>query len=405
MAKHPQSSQLPKELSRKHISRAQRDAQRTRILLLAVGGAVAFALLLIGFGFVRETFIAPNEPVAIVGDEQILTREFQQRVRLNRYQLLQQYNLLQSFGSSDNAAQVLQQLGDPISLGSQAINALVNDAIYRQAAPGLGVAVAPDEVQKLIEEGFGYYRNPPTPAPTATAAPSQTPRPTPTVPPASRATPTPPSGATATATVTPRPTSTPVTVEGFQSLYQARLSELGGLGFGEADFRRLFEMQLISERVQELVAGDVPTVTEQATFQFIRALSQSDIESVQRAIELDGFDAVYAQALSQTLPISDVLGSEVPFLPRDDLIESPVLGQSVADAVFTTPISDTFAVVTDPTGTYFYVGRVLDRQVRELAPDALQRRREAAIENWLTRQREELKVQVLTWEDRVPNDP
>ena len=403
MSKHPPSSPVPRELSRKHISRAQRDAQRTRILLFAVGGAVAVAILLIVFGFVRETLIAPNEPVAIVGNEQILTRQFQQRVRLNRYQLLQQYNLLQSFGSNDSAAQVLQQLNDSISLGSQAINALVNEAIFRQAAPGLGVAVAQDEVQKLIEEGFGYFRNPPTPAPTATAAPSQTPPPTPTIPPDATATPA--LRATATATVTPRPTSTPISAEGFQSLYQARLSELTGLGFNEADFRRLFEMQLISERVQEIIVSAVPTITEQATFQFIRALSQSDIEAVQQAIADEGFDAVYAQALSQTLPISNVLGAELPFLPKDDLIESPTFGASVADAVFTTPISDTFAIVTDPTGTYFYVGRVLTREVRELAPDALERRQAAAIEDWLTRQREQLKVQVLTWEDRVPNDP
>lgn len=395
MSKRPQASPLPKELSRKHISRAQRDAQRTRILLFAVGGAVVVAILLIAFGFVRETFITPNEPVAIVGNEQILTRQFQQRVRLNRYQLLQQYSLLQSFGSNDSAAQVLQQLNDSISLGSQAINALVNEAIYRQAAPSLGVAVTQDEVDKLIEEGFGYYRNPPTPAPTST------PRPTPTVPP--DATPTP--NATATATATPRPTSTPITAEGFQSLYQARLSELAGFGFNEADFRRLFEMQLISERVQDIIVSDVPTMTEQATFQFIRALSQSDIEAVQQAIAEEGFDAVYAQALSQTLPISNVLGSELPFLPKEDLIESPAFGAAVADAVFTTPISDTFAIVTDPTGVYFYVGRVPAREVRELAPDALERRQAAAIEDWLTRQREQLNAQVLTWEDRVPNDP
>ncbi|HET7087101.1 MAG TPA: SurA N-terminal domain-containing protein [Anaerolineae bacterium] len=395
MSKRPQASPLPKELSRKHISRAQRDAQRTRILLFAVGGAVVVAILLIAFGFVRETFITPNEPVAIVGNEQILTRQFQQRVRLNRYQLLQQYSLLQSFGSNDSAAQVLQQLNDSISLGSQAINALVNEAIYRQAAPSLGVAVTQDEVDKLIEEGFGYYRNPPTPAPTST------PRPTPTVPP--DATPTP--NATATATATPRPTSTPITAEGFQSLYQARLSELAGFGFNEADFRRLFEMQLISERVQDIIVSDVPTMTEQATFQFIRALSQSDIEAVQQAIAEEGFDAVYAQALSQTLPISNVLGSELPFLPKEDLIESPAFGAAVADAVFTTPISDMLAIVTDPAGVYFYVGRVPAREVRELAPDALERRQAAAIEDWLTRQREQLNAQVLTWEDRVPNDP
>jgi len=397
MSKHPQSSLVPKELSRKHISRAQRDAQRTRILLLAVGGAVAIAILLIIFGFVRETFLVPNEPVAVVGNEQILTRQFQQRVRLNRYQLIQQYNLLQSFGSNDSAAQVLQQLSDSTGLGSQAINALVNEAIYRQAAPDLGVAVTQDEVQNIIEEGFGYFRNPPTPAPTIT------PRPTPTVSP--DGTPTPALDATATATGTPLPTSTPITAEGFQSLYQARLSELAGLGFNETDFRQLFEMQLISERVQEIIVSDVTTMTEQAAFQYIRALSQSDIESVQEAIAKDGFDAVYAQALSQTLPISNVLGAEAPFLPKDDLIDSPAFGTSVADAVFTTPISQTLAIVTDPTGTYFYVGRVLNREVRELAPDALQRRQAAAIDDWLTAQREQLKVQVLTWEDRVPNDP
>src|SRR3972149_3312674 len=167
MSKSPQTPQLPRELSRKYLSRAEREARKTRILLLAVGGALALAILLIGFGIFRDNVLLPNEPVAIVGDQQIMTRAFWQRVRLEREQLINQYDFYVNLGLSDNANQIASALipENAASIGSQVIEQMVDEEVYRQAAPELGVTVTADELDRSIEEAFGYFSVTPTPQP------------------------------------------------------------------------------------------------------------------------------------------------------------------------------------------------------------------------------------------------
>jgi hypothetical protein len=380
-----------KELTRKQISRAEREARNTRILLLSVGGAVALAILLIGFGILRESVLVPNEPVVTVGNQSILTREFQQRVRLERLSLIQEYNFYQNIGLQDNAAQALQQLNDRLGLGSQVISALVDEALYRQAAPELGVSVSADDVQKTLEEDYRYFRVTPTPEPTLTPLPTPTASATITV--------------TPQATSTPAPTATPVTLEAFNQLLGQRLDELSKLGIAEADYRRFIEGQLISNKVQQILARDVLTMTDQARFQYIGASSPEEIDQVQQAIAKSGFEAVYDQVLSSTFSITTVTAIEFPYTPKDDLVGASQYGQRFADAVFSTPISGTFGVISDTGGLAYYVGRVLDRGVRELTSDGLQRAQSNAIQKWLTDRRALLNVQVLKWDDRVPGDP
>jgi hypothetical protein len=394
MPKNPQTPQLPRELSRKHISRAERDARNTRLLLLGVGGAVLLSAVLIGFAALRETVFAPNEPVAIVGDQQILTREFQRRVRLARLNLISQINqYAQTPGLESFVTQLQQQLSDEIGIGSQVITQLINEALFRQAAPDLGVSVTDEEVQIEIEQGLRYFRNPPTPEPTLTPPPTATA--------AITVTPEP--------TLTPVPTATPVTQEAFQALYQQQVSGLAGLGFSEADYREYIRAQLIAERVQAIIESGVVTTTEQTQFQFIRADSQSTIDAVQANISDNGFDSVYGQVLSQTFPITGLLASEVDFLPQAELTDST--NESFAAAVFSTPISGTFGVLTTTTGSgeagsaFYWIGRVLDRGVRELSSSALEQRRSQAVQDWLNERNKEPNVRALTWEDRVPTDP
>ena len=391
MSKSTHAPQVPKELTRKHIARTERDARATRYLTLGVGAAVALAVLSILFGVLRESVFLPNEPVARVGEQTILTREFQQRVRLARLRLINELNFYQNLGLQEQAGQALQQLDDRQGLGSDVISTLVNEAIYRQAAPSLGVSVSDDEVQQAIEEEFDYHRVPPTPMPTRTPAPTL--------------------AATAAVTVTPQPTftpaptATPVTLEGFQQMYQQALGDLGQLGFGEADYRSLNKNQLIASRVQAAVVRDVMTMTEQVQFQYILATAPEDIEAVQAAIAADGFDQVYGQVLSATFVLTDVNAGDVPFVSKVDLSDATQFGPRFADTVFTAPISSTFGVITDTGGSIYFLGRVLDRAVRELDASAYERAQSKALQDWLAQKRNELKVEVLTWEDRVPADP
>lgn len=382
---------VPKQPTRKQLSRAERDARRTRNLLLGAGGAVVVAVLAIVIGLVRDNVVRPNEPIAIVGGEQILTREFQQRVRLQRLSMIQQYQFLAQLGATDNASQIEVQLSDVQGLGSTVVTELVNEALFRQAAPELGVNISAEELQTSIEESLGYFRNPPTPEP------SRTPPPTPTASTTITVTPT--------ATNTPAPTSTPLTEEGFRDEYRLQLENLGRIGFNEADYRHYVETQLIAQKVQEIISSDVITSGAQVQLQYISAPTQEQADQVLEAVQTDGFDMVYSSVLSSTFPLTTVTGFETPFVTRDQLSESPRFGEEFTNLAFSANISSTFTI-SSTDSTAFYVALVLAREEdRAFDPSLVQQLQDDAVREWLNQRRENTAVEILTWEDRVPSTP
>ncbi len=291
MSKTPTSRnvQIPKEQRRASICRASSVAPTKPHVLLMVGGVIALLVLIVGFGFLRENVLILNESVATVNGEQISTREFQNRVRLARLTLQQQVQRAVALGDQQSAQQYQSQLDDTSGLGAQVLSGMVDEFLLKQAAPEFGVAVQPDEVQVYLEEDLGYLRNPPTPAPT------RTPAPTPTV--------TEPITQTPTPTITPFPTATPITKEGFDTLYQDQLSVLSTVGLTDPDYRKIVELRLLGEKVNKAIASTVPTITEQIKFKYIR-VDITDVPTVTASVNDDGFEAVYQQVLSNTYPIT-----------------------------------------------------------------------------------------------------
>jgi hypothetical protein len=380
--------QVPKEPTRKQLSRAEREAQQRRRIILAVGGVLVLVLVVILFGVVRESLIKPNEPVANVNGEQISTTDFQSRVRLVRSQMIQQYNFAQQLGDTQSADQLKSTLADPINLGSQVLDGMVDELLLKQAAKDFNVTVAPDEVEASIEKQFGYDRNPPTPMPT------RTPLPTPTA------------AAliitqTATPTSTPSPTATPISKESAQQFYQ---DYLRAYGLSDQDFRKYEELTLLSNKVREAIGSTTPTTTEQIQFQYMR-IDSTAVPTVTAAIAQDGFAKVYQAALSGTLPYStSVMASEVnDWLPQEAFSGSTDLGASVGEAFFSTPVSQTTSIIPNTTGTASYVGLITAKSVEPLSSSFLDQAKKNAIEAWLQQRRN--PAFLLTWADRVPTKP
>ncbi len=379
--------QVPKEPTRKQLSRAERETQQRRRIIYAVGAVLAVVVLVILFGVLRESFIKPNEPVANVNGEQISTTEFQNRVRLMRAQLLQQVNYLQRLGDTQSVDQVQSQLTDPINLGSQVLNGMVDELLLKQAAKDFNVTVTADEVEASIEKEYGFDRNPPTPMPTST------PRPTPTA--------SAPVTQTATPSATPPPTATPISKESAQQFYQ---DYLRAYGLSDQDYRKYTEMSLLSNKVRDALGTTVPTITEQIKFQYMRIDSVA-VPTVTAAIAQDGFAKVYQAALSDTLPYStSVLASEVTdWLPREAFSGSTDLGASMGDAFFSTPVSQTTAIISNTTGTASFVGLITAKSLEPLSSTFLQQAQKDAVEAWLQQRRNPNFL--LTWADRVPTKP
>jgi hypothetical protein len=389
MSKTKNSShvQIPNEPTRKQLSRAERDAQQRRRIIYAVGAVLAVVGLVVLFGVVRESLIKPNEPVANVNGELISTTEFQNRVRLVRAQLIQQADFSQQLGDTQSVEQVQSQLADPINLGSLVLDGMVDELLLKQAAKDFNVAVTPDEVEVSLEKEFGFDRNPPTPAPT------RLPQPTPTA--SALVT------QTATPAPTPAPTATPISKESAQKFYQDYLK---AYSLSDQDYRKYTELRLLSDKVREAIGATVLTTTEQIQFQYMRIDSVA-VPTVTAALEQDSFAAVYQAALSGTLPYSvSVLASEVTdWLPRDAFANSTDLGTAIGDAFFSTPVSQTTAIISNTTGTASFVGLITAKSIEPLSGSFLQQAQQNAIETWLQQRRNPSFL--LTWADRVPTKP
>ncbi len=389
MSKTTRNVQIAKGETRKQLSRAEREARQSRRVRLVVGGVIGLMVLIVGFGILRQNVFLLNEPVANVNGETISTAQFQARVRLARLQLRQAVDNANQVGDTQSVQRYQQELDNPNSLGSSILSTMIDELLLKQGAKDFNVSVSPDEVQKFIEEDFGYQRNPPTPAPT------NTPRPTPTV--------TEPITQTPTPTITPFPTATPVTQEGFQKLFGDQLSVLSSLGMSEQEYRNTIELRLLGQKVRAAIDSTVPTTTEQIRFEYIR-IDTPSLLTVTQVISRDGFDKVYQAIISGTFPITTV---EAPgptgWVPMDEISQTTEFGPAIAQALFATPISQTTAIIANQSGTASYISKILDKGIQPLSPSFLQPRQQQAEEAWLEQRRN--PAFILTWEDRVPTTP
>ena len=181
------------DLTRKHLARAEREALMRRWIIGVTAGITILILAIAGYGLTDFYVIQPRQPVAKVGEVEISTADFQKAVKYQRMLLSQQYGqlaqIIQLFGSDPNTAsfyqsqlsQIESQLTDTNLLGRQVLDQLIEEQIIRQEAAARGITVSPEEVDKALEEAFGYFADgTPTPEPTATFPPTEPPTVTPT---------------------------------------------------------------------------------------------------------------------------------------------------------------------------------------------------------------------------------
>jgi hypothetical protein len=223
------------EETRKQAHHRRKDEERNRRLMIGLAAVAALLIILIGAGLLQELVIKPGQPIATVNQARISSQEYRKRVLFDWYQ-------------ANN------QVQDPQGSSVQVLDQMIDEELIREQARQRGITVSPDEVTAYIEKQFGYLRNPPTPTPAPSISPTPLPSPTP------GGSPTP----------TPLPTPTPVSLESYQSAYKSYVERLGkATGFKESDFRALAELDLLRQKLYDVVSADVPTTEEQVRAQHI----------------------------------------------------------------------------------------------------------------------------------------
>jgi stalled ribosome rescue protein Dom34 len=198
--------------TRKQIALSRRGKEQLRLIYIGLGAVAALILIVLAIGLYQTYVLEPNSPVASVNEVEISTREYQNRVRYERFlldlqahQLIQQQAALAEPGNEQLAqllGQQFEQMAQRLQLqragvDRQALDDIIEDRLVEAEAQKRGISATPEEVNEAInrilaQQAGGYTALEVTETATARAEASAT---------AALWTPTP--------TFTPSPTLTP----------------------------------------------------------------------------------------------------------------------------------------------------------------------------------------------------
>ena len=401
MAKKPKPR--PPMVSRRVVSRREREERYRRWLYVGVTVVVALVLGVLAYGVYQQSVVLPASPVATVNGAPIRTDTYQRWVQYRRYQLARYQEMidaqLRQLDPNDEAQQGLynyfqqqkQQLQQEyMTLATAALDDLIDDELIRQEARRRNLSVSAEEVQREIELAFGYDRNPATPAPTG--APLTTTSPITTTP---VLTPT-PLTTTSPITVTPEPTLTPVTEQGFRELYAGALQEMQRYaGFTEVDYRTLVTTSLLRDRLQEAMASEVPTITEQIHARHILLEKEEDAKAALERVKKGEDFAALAKELTTDTATKEA-GGDLGWFPRGQMVSE------FEEAAFALQPGQVSEVVQSAFG--YHIIKVEERDARRpLDESALAQKRAAVLDEWLAARRYDPQVVRRFWSsDKVP---
>jgi|CXWL01.1.fsa_nt_gi parvulin-like peptidyl-prolyl isomerase len=439
-------------LHKKHVARLQREQQQGRIILYTFFSILAAVVLLLIYGWLDINYFQSLRPVAKVGEVEILVRDFEPRVRLQRQQLLSQYSLYsqyQQFGMNVDAQlqQIQASLDDPATLGQTVLERMITEELIRQEAAKRGITASEEEIKAELEAAFEYF---PSGTPTPTITPTEavlknnpadvvavtfTPGPTatlqftPTLEPLAATatvtiqavdgtptdgTPVEPSAtasliptATIEPTITPTtgptstvtPTATPYTLEGFEKQVSDAGDRMVKLGFEENIYRKFFEAQILEKKLREVIGADaVPSDTEEEQVR-ARHILVDDFEIASGLIERlkNGEDFAALAREFSTDTGSGEAGGDLGWFGRGAMVPE----FEVAAYALKKPGDFTDAPVQSNFG--YHIIQLMDRA---FSPEQLQAVKDTAFSDWLTAAREEYGVEIFDiWLTHIPSEP
>jgi len=299
-----------------------------------------------------------------------------QRFTLDQYRRNLERQLSQLDTSDETAAAIVnlfqQELArlelQRVQISSQALEMMIEDELIREGAQEGGITVAEEEIDRAIEESYGYQREPVTP----TVAP------TPTI--------------TATEPVTP--TLPPVTKEQFEQAYQQNLAALAQVGISEGFYRDIVRRGLLRSKMQEVIGQDVPASEEQVRVRRIVLETEEEAEAIRERLEAGEDFATLAQELSIDEATKEN-GGDMGWMAFDER------DISFSAMAFQLEVGEISQVIETARGYEILKLEEKDED-RELDLLMLQRRKNAAFSTWLNGLKAEATIEEYWAEEKVP---
>lgn len=401
MAKKAKSRAPKKKLVRKQRSRVEREHRMERIL---VWGTIAVAVIvvgLLGYGLISEKLIKARRPVAIVDGTSVTLADFKARARFKQVQIRNQLEYWsqqrRSIDPSDENSQFwLDYVDDTINnlqtqwlmVGEEALDELVEEELVRRETERRGIAVAVDEVDQQIEQFFGYDR-----------ASTESPLLAEEFPLTSATSPTLTESITVTTEEEAPPTPTPMTEEGYRTLYtDYRKLVLRPQGISEKQFRSVFEAALIREKLLERFMEEGVSIEEDQV-ELRQLVAYTETVASELAARLDAGEDLLdlaselemgaAEEITGTEEITAThepagYGGELGWYTRDALVQG--FGAELAEIAFDLEVGAHSQPVLSEDGGRYTILEVVGHEMRELDEWDRQQRAEELFEEWLVGQ-------------------
>jgi peptidyl-prolyl cis-trans isomerase D len=413
-----------KHINKKHLAHLEVVRRQDRILRISAIIIMVLVVGIVGYGILNNTVLMPYRTVATVNGENISAGEFQQQVKLERIQTINQYmqylQYAQMFGVQDplndaNFGPILQQssnlLNSTDAMGQKVIDLLIDDRLVRQEAKKRGITVSKEEVDKTLQEGFNYFPNgTPTPVVTPTEIVMPTLGPTqlalvtitPTASPIPTATPdvnaTPTTQPTVGPTATAAPTATPVSLEGYQGLLKTRIVDMTkNTGMDEAAYRRLIEGNLLRDKLLADVTKDMSPVQDQVWARHILVKTIEEAVAAQARVRNGDDFAKVAAEMSIDTSNKDK-GGDLGWFAKGAMVAP------FEEAAFALKVGEISQPVQTDFG--FHIIQVLGHEERPLDAQKLEQEKQTTFTDFLKKLRDASKVEIFDlWKSIVPTEP
>ncbi|MEA3326059.1 MAG: peptidylprolyl isomerase [Chloroflexota bacterium] len=449
MAKQNQKIKIK---TKKHLAREQREAKQTRTIIIITSVIGAVILGLVGYGIIDQMVIRPRIPVAEVGDTVIRLNEFESQVQYTRLQLLNQiyqyYTYSQQFGEYGSsflqtAQSIAAQLSQPVSIGNDVLDEMINGILIKEAAEEQGIRVSEEEIDEAIRVAFGFFPDgTPTPTttativstptlsetqlalitltstPTATELPTETPEVTPS--PASKkeeideteeeqtgseddesivteiehldVTPTP--------DISPTPSLTPTlyTTKIFGENIKEFNASYSIYDFDIKNLRDIFEVNLLQDKLIEVISAELEPIKAEVWARHI--LVETEEEALEVLSKLDeGGDFHELAATYSTDESNSEDGGNLGWFDQNTMVKE------FSDAAFNLEEGE----ISDPVETTFgfHIIQVLGKRESQIPSAEFEGEKQDAFNTWLSEQRDARDDIVIhdEWEEYVPTTP
>lgn len=409
--------------TKKQIARSKREQEQLKLVYIGLGVVAALIVIALAIGLVLTYVIQPNEPVAKVNSTPVTTRDYQNRVRYERFmlddqyeQILQQQSVLTQSGD-EQLAQLLQQQYQQLAgqilqqrsvVDRQTVNIIIDDVLIAAEAQTRGITTTEQDVTELINRFLASRQGGLTETSaqatqtaraiaSATAAmftPTPTFTPSPTLTATTNITPT--TAPAETPTPFPTPTLNIIAADTLSTDYTAWLGVLADqAGVNEATYRQIIRTLVLRNKVRDALAEETPKTAEQAHARHILVETEEEARQVIDRLEAGADFAGLAAELSKDTG-SAATGGDLGFVPRDRFIES------VDEAVFSQPVGEIGEPVQSEFG--WHVIEVLERGDQELSAYDYQQSQQQALGSWLDKNRPNATIEDFWAAEMAPKD-